>query len=90
MEDLLNTIWLQAGFAGLLAISGWIAWWFQRKETIRERDKNHELFSEVIVLMTEHRGILEDIQNSLSAKDVIIGETDKIFQKLEKLAEKSN
>ena len=53
MEDLLKSVWLQGGALGLLGISGWVAWYFERRRNQSLLDTFIEMVKDNTIAMTK-------------------------------------
>lgn len=77
MEELLRTAWAEGGAVGLLAISGWLMWWFERKERIRLQLKVEDLLQSLTKFMDEQGKTIEDLADKLQVEQLLKQEFDK-------------
>jgi len=71
MEELLNSIYAQTGALGLLAISGWMMWWFERKERLNVRTKYDEMYVNYMSITSELKDIMEPLNDYFDIKQLL-------------------
>ena len=77
MDELIKSIYTQAGALGLLAASGWILWWFERKERLKVQQKRDELLETILTFMHDQKDSIEKISEGLAVQDLIRSEMSK-------------
>lgn len=77
MEELIKSIYTQGGALGLLAASGWILWWFERKERLSIQQKRDALLETILNFMHEQKDIIEKISEGLAVQELIKNEFGK-------------
>lgn len=81
MEELIKSVYTQAGALGLLAISGWLLWWFERKERLKIQQKRDDLLETILNFMHEQKDTIEKISEGLAVQDLIRNELGKYRDK---------
>lgn len=77
MEELLKTVWVEGGALGLLAISGWAMFWFERQERQRLQLKVEDLLQSLTKFMDEQGKTIEDLADKLQVEQMLKQEFDK-------------
>lgn len=77
MEELIKSAYSQGGALGLLAISGWVLWWFERKERLAIQAKRDALLETILNFMNEQKDIIEKISEGLAVQELIKNELSK-------------
>ena len=78
MEEILTNAWAQYGALGALTVTGWVMWWYERRERIRLRIKNEELIERLFTFVSDQKDLLEKIAESLSLRTFIEKELEKM------------
>lgn len=84
MEELLKSVYAQAGAFGLLAISGWLMWWFERTERVKIQAKRDELLEIVLKFMSEQKDMIEKISDGLAFQSLLRDEFNKYRDRYER------
>lgn len=71
MEELLKSVWIQAGAMGILTISGWLMWWLERKERIQLLNNRLELSERFLNFMHEQKDVIEKLTEGLSVERLL-------------------
>ena len=77
MEELLKSVWAQAGAIGLLAASGWLSWWLERQERLKVQAKRDILLEQILTFMHEQRDTLEKVAEGLAVQKLFTDEFTK-------------
>lgn len=85
MEQLLNSVWAQAGAIGLLAASGWIVYYFERIERLKVQAKRDILLEQLLAFMNEQKDTIEKIANGLAVQELLREEFSKYRDRNERL-----
>lgn len=71
MEELLKSVWIQAGAMGILTISGWLMWWLERKERLELLRSRLELSERFLNFMHEQRDVIEKLTEGLNIERLL-------------------
>jgi hypothetical protein len=71
MEELLKSVWAQAGAIGLLAASGWLTWWLERQERLKVQAKRDILLEQILAFMHEQRETLDKVAEGLAVQKLL-------------------
>lgn len=71
MEELLKSVWVQAGAMGILTISGWLMWWLERKERLEILRNRLELSERFLNFMHEQKDVIEKLTEGLSVERLL-------------------
>lgn len=72
MEELIRSVWLQAGAFGLLTISGYVLYYYERKKTSELEQNYLDMLRKSIELNMQLKETLRELSESLSVKDIIV------------------
>lgn len=71
MEELLKSVWIQAGAMGILTISGWVMWWLERKERLDLVKTQRELSERFLNFMHEQKDVIEKLTEGLNVERLL-------------------
>ena len=71
MEELLKSVWVQAGAMGILTISGWLMWWLERKERLEILKNRLELAERFLNFMHEQKDVIEKLTEGLNVERLL-------------------
>jgi hypothetical protein len=71
MEELLRSVWVQAGAMGILTISGWLMWWLERKERLEILRHRLELSEKFLNFMHEQKDVIEKLTEGLNVERLL-------------------
>lgn len=77
MEALLSNVYAQAGAFGLLALSGWVVWYFERRERKVLFEKYDQVFRTSLRLNLELKKSVEALSETLELRKFIQDSTRK-------------
>lgn len=84
MEELLKSVWAQAGAIGLLAISGWVVYYFERLERLKVQAKRDILLEQLLGFMHEQKDTIEKVAEGLAVQKLLTDEFTKIRDRNER------
>lgn len=85
MQELLNSVWAQAGAIGLLAASGWIVYYLERLERLKVQAKRDILLEQLLTFMHEQKDTIEKVAEGLAVQELIRDEFNKNRDRHERL-----
>ncbi len=77
MEELIGSVYAQAGALGLLAASGWGMYFLERKERIRIQLRRDELLEKLMTFMHDQKDVIDKLADGFALQKLIQEEFGK-------------
>ena len=77
MEELIKSVYVQAGALGLLAASGWILYIQERKERIKIQEKRDQLLETLLNFMHDQKDVIDKLAEGFAIDRLIREELGK-------------